>query len=710
MQEVILRIAQTINIGATQVSSTVNLLNEGATVPFIARYRKEKTGGLNEVQIINIEQELQKLNDLQNRKNTVINTIQEQGNLKDSLLDRINNCWDANELEDIYMPYKPKRKTKASVAKEKGLEPLAKIIMTQGEKDLHFVAQRFVKGELQDEEEALSGARDIIAEWVSEREKARAIVRRQFEYKAMIKSRVIKTKIEEASKYRDYFEWEEPLKRCPSHRLLAMRRGEKEGFLRVSINVDEQDCIEKLEKVFVCSKGECAQQIILSIKDSFKRLLAPSIETEFAKLSKLKADQDAIAVFAENLKQLLLAPPLGEKRVLAIDPGFRTGCKLVGIDKQANLLFNTTIYPHPPQSKFKEAEEQLKHLVHSYNIEAIAVGNGTAGRETEQLLQALHFGKQIDIFMVSEDGASIYSASEVAREEFPKLDVTVRGAISIGRRLIDPLAELVKIDAKSIGVGQYQHDVDQKLLKESLDRVVVSAVNLVGVNVNTASKHLLSYISGLGKQLAQNIVDYRTEKGAFSSREELKKVPRMGAKAFEQCAGFLRIDRGNNPLDNSAVHPESYSIVKQMTKDLACDLNNIMSNNALLSAINASSYVNDNVGEMDIKEIIKELMKPSRDPRNTIKAFSFADVYTIKDLHEGMQLPGIVTNLTKFGAFVDVGIKQDGLVHISQITDSFISNPAEVLKIQQRVQVQVVDVDESRNRISLSMRGVTQPQ
>ncbi len=707
--EIVQRIAGMLNLSPVQVKNTIDLLNDGATVPFIARYRKERTGSLDEVQIGEIKDEKSRMEELLKRKETILNTIEELGSLTEELKQRIDACFNPTELEDIYLPYKPKRKTKATIAREKGLEPLAKIIMKQQERDVESRALSFVKGEVETVEDALSGARDIIAEWVNENEKARNMVRRAFELGAVVKSKVVKNKEEEGEKYRDYFEWEEPLKRCPSHRLLAMRRGENEGFLRLSIAPDEADILERLDRFFVRSQNECGEQVAIAVKDSYKRLLAPSIETEFANTAKLKADQEAIRVFAENLRQLLLAAPLGQKRVLAIDPGYRTGCKVVCLDAQGNLLHNETIYPHKPQEETKQAARKITSLVSAYQIEAVAIGNGTASRETEHFIKKLRYDRELKVFVVSEDGASVYSASKVARDEFPQYDVTVRGAVSIGRRLMDPLAELVKIEPKSIGVGQYQHDVDQKMLKESLDAVVESAVNMVGVNVNTASKHLLTYISGLGPQLAQNLVDFRKENGPFASRKELMKVPRMGAKAFEQAAGFLRIPDANNPLDNSAVHPESYRVIEKMARDMKCSLADLVKNKELQQQIQLEKYVEGEIGLPTLKDIQAELAKPGRDPRRGIKVFEFADgIFKIDDLQVGMVLPGIVTNITKFGAFVDVGVKQDGLVHISQLADRFISDPNEVVRLHQHVKVKVTEVDIPRKRIQLSLKDVAQ--
>ncbi len=700
-------IAQNLGIKPHQVSSTINLLNEGATVPFISRYRKERTGSLDEVQIQQIKEQNEKFVELEKRKETILKTISEQEQLTPDLQQRIENCYDTVELEDIYLPYKPKRRTKATIAREKGLEPLAKIVMKQAERDPLFRAGSFLNEEIETAEDALSGARDIIAEWISENERARNIVRRSFDAGAIVSSKVIKGKEEEAAKYRDYFDWNEPLKKCPSHRLLAMRRGEKEGFLRISITPDESRALENLERFFVKGNNESSEQIALAVKDSLKRLIQPSIETEFANLSKEKADEEAIKVFAENLKQLLLAPPLGQKRVLAIDPGYRTGCKIVCLDEQGNLLHNETIYPHKPQEEKKMAAKKITSMVEVYKIDAVAIGNGTASRETEAFIKKLRYNREIRVYVVSEDGASVYSASSVARKEFPQYDVTVRGAVSIGRRLMDPLAELVKIDPKSIGVGQYQHDVDQKKLKSSLDSVVELGVNSVGVNLNTASQHLLTYISGLGPQLAENIVEYRKENGAFASRNKLKDVPRMGPKAFEQAAGFLRIPNAENPLDNSAVHPESYRIVQQMAKDLKCELKDLVRNETMVTKIDFQKYLSNEVGWPTLNDIKNELLKPGLDPRKPIKVFEFADgIFSIEDLREGIVIPGIVNNITQFGAFVDVGVKQSGLVHISELADRFVSDPNEVVKLHQHVMVRIKEVDIARKRIQLSMRGV----
>ena len=696
-------------ISEKQISSTLHLLGEGATIPFISRYRKEATGGLDEVQIEQIKEQHDKLCDIAKRKETILGTITEQGKLTAELKKRINDTWNPTELEDIYLPYKPKRKTRAEAARQKGLEPLATLLLLQRENNLSARAASFVKGEVKDVEDALKGARDIIAEQMNEDERARNAVRNQFSRQAEINAKVVKGKEEEAAKYRDYFDFSEPLKRCTSHRLLAIRRAEAEGLLKVSITPDDEACIERLERQFVRGNNECSEQVSEAAIDAYKRLLKPSIETEFAAQSKEKADDEAIRVFTENLRQLLLAAPLGQKRVLAIDPGFRTGCKVVCLDAQGNLLHNENIYPHPPVGKTGEAASKLRKMVEAYQIEAISIGNGTASRETEDFINQQTFDRQLPVFVVSEQGASIYSASKIARDEFPDYDVTVRGAVSIGRRLMDPLAELVKIDPKSIGVGQYQHDVDQTKLKKALDQTVENCVNLVGVNLNTASSHLLTYISGLGPQLAQNIVNYRAENGAFNSRKELMKVPRMGAKAFEQCAGFLRIPGAKNPLDNTAVHPESYHIVEQMAKDLKCTVNELIADKELRRKINISDYVTPVVGLPTLQDIMQELEKPGRDPRKAIKVFEFdKNVRTIADLREGMILPGIVGNITNFGAFVDIGIKENGLVHLSQLAERYISDPTEIVSIHQHVMVRVMNVDTDRKRIQLSMIGVPQ--
>ena len=700
-------ISQTLNIPSGQVERTIALLDEGATIPFISRYRKEVTGGLNEVEIGNIKDQLDKLTELKKRKESILSSIEEQGKLTPELKKRIESSWDSTEIEDLYLPYKPKRVTKAEIARRKGLEPLAKVVMQQNTRNLSLQAESFIKGEVKNIEEALQGARDIIAEWVNENEDARNTVRNSFTYTAIITSKVIKGKEEEGAKYRDYFDFSEPLNRTSSHRLLALRRGESEGILRVSISPDTENCLDRLKRRFVRGRNEASEQVSIAIDDSFKRLLKPSIETEFANLSKAKADEEAIRVFAENLRQLLLAPPLGQKRVLGVDPGYRTGCKLVCLDAQGTLLHNEAIYPHPPQNEKGKAAAKVAQLVSTYAIDAIAIGNGTASRETEQFITNIRYDRKVQVFVVSENGASIYSASKIARDEFPQYDVTVRGAVSIGRRLMDPLAELVKIDPKSIGVGQYQHDVEQSALKKSLDQTVESCVNLVGVNVNTASKHLLTYISGLGPTLAQNIVDYRTEHGPFQSRRELLKVPRMGEKAFEQCAGFLRIPGGKNPLDNSAVHPESYPIVERMASDLKCTVTELITDKQRKKQLNLEKYVTDKVGIPTLLDIMEELDKPGRDPRQTIQVFAFdPSVKTIEDLTGGQVLPGIVTNITNFGCFVDVGIKENGLVHISELSDRFISDPTQVVSIHQHVKVKVLSVDLVRKRVQLSMKGV----
>lgn len=700
-------IAKALQLPLPQVRNTIGLLESGATIPFISRYRKEMTGGLNEVQITDVKNWLDKLTELKARKDTILNALEKQEKLTPELKARIESSWDSNEIEDIYLPYKPKRVTRAEMARKKGLEPLAKLIAAQKEPFLSGRVPAFVQGEVKDEEEALSGARDIIAEWVNENERTRNQVRFAFR-QAVISAKVIKGKEEDGAKYRNYFQFEEKLSRCQSHRLLAVRRGEEEGFLRVSIApADDDACLESLYRQYKRNNGACWEQFQLAIDDAYKRLLKPSIESEFAKSSKLKADEEAIRVFADNLRQLLLAPPLGQKRVLGIDPGYRTGCKVVCLDAQGNLLHNETIYPHPPKNERKKAEIKIQHLVEAYNIDAISIGNGTASRETEEFITNIRYTKPVKVFVVSEDGASVYSASAVARAEFPEYDVTVRGAVSIGRRLMDPLAELVKIDPKSIGVGQYQHAVDQALLKKSLDQTVESCVNLVGVNVNTASKELLTYISGLGPVLAQNIVQYRAENGPFDSRKDLKKVPRLGEKAFEQCAGFLRIPNGSNPLDNSAVHPESYPVVEKMAADLHCTVGELMKRKELKQQIRLEKYQTDQIGMPTLQDIMKELDKPGRDPRSEIQEFSFnPDIHTIDDLQEGMILPGIVTNITNFGCFVDVGIKENGLVHISELADRFVSNPADVVSIHQHVQVRVLSIDTTRKRVQLSMKGI----
>lgn len=702
------RISDLLNINIKYVDNTLELLDSGCTIPFISRYRKERTGGLDEVQITQICELNERMKETAKRKETIIKTISEQGKLTSELEKRINECWEPEVLEDIYMPYKPKRRTRAQVARENGLEPLATIIMLQRDSAPETTARRFINENVKSEEDAIKGALDIIAENVSEDERSRSQLRNAFRRGAIITSKVIKSKADtdEAAKYSDYFDFSEPLKRCSSHRLLAMRRGEKDGILRVSISADDEECVEKLKRLFVRGYGRCSTLVGEAVADSFKRLLKPSIETEFATMSKENADGDAIAVFAENLRQLLLAAPLGQKRVMGIDPGFRTGCKVVCLDEQGNLLHHEAIFPHPPRNEQIEASTQIKEMVKKYGVEAIAIGNGTASRETDRFVKTLGLADSIQVFTVSEDGASVYSASKTAREEFPDKDVTVRGAVSIGRRLMDPLAELVKIDPKSIGVGQYQHDVDQAKLKKSLDLTVESCVNSVGVNLNTASKHLLTYVSGLGPTLAQNIIDYRTANGAFSSRSQLLKVPRLGPSAFEQSAGFLRIPDAKNPLDNTAVHPESYKIVEKMAKDCGCSVAELIKDKDKRKSIRLDRYVSEKVGMPTLTDIMAELEKPGRDPREQLEEFEFdPNVSTPDDLVEGMVLPGIVTNITNFGAFVDIGVHQDGLVHISQLADRYVSDPTQVVKLHQHVMVKVIEVDRRRNRISLSMKA-----
>lgn len=706
MNEYTTIIAKELNLSEKAVDNTLELLDEGCTIPFIARYRKERTGGLDEVQIGKISEWNERLKELSKRKETILKTIGEQGKLTDELKKQIEQCWNASELEDIYLPYKPKRRTRAQVAREQGLEPLAQVILLQRERNIESVAKRFINGDtITTIEQALQGAKDIIAETVSEDSQVRQRLRNTFQREAFITSKVVKSKTDEegASKFRDYFDFEEPLRRCTGNRLLAMRRGEREGFLRVSIHVDEEEAIRRIKRQFVRNYGTCSDLVGEAVEDAYKRLLEPSIENEIATLSKQKADEEAIDVFAENLRQLLLAAPLGQKRVMGVDPGIRTGCKVVCLDAQGNLLHHEVVYPFPPKGTRMQAMLQFRDIAEKYKMEAIAVGNGTASRETADIIKEV----RSDVFVVSEDGASIYSASQIAREEFPDEDVTVRGAVSIGRRLMDPLAELVKIDPKSIGVGQYQHDVDQGKLKKSLDQTVESCVNLVGVNVNTASKHLLTYVSGLGPVLAQNIVDYRRENGAFTSRAQLKKVPRLGPSAFEQCAGFLRIPNAKNPLDNSAVHPESYKIVEQMAKDNQCTVVQLMKDKDKQKNININLYVTKEIGLPTLTDIMKELEKPGRDPRGEAETFEFDErVHEIEDLQVGMVLPGIVTNITKFGAFVDIGVHQDGLVHVSKLANKYVSDPNEVVKLHQHVEVKVTDIDINRRRISLSMRDV----
>ena len=710
-------IAQTLNLSEKNVDATLTLLNDGCTIPFIARYRKECTGNLDEVQITRIAEMNDRLMETDKRKETILKTISEQGKLTEELENKIVNCWDNSVLEDLYLPFKPKRRTKAQIAREQGLEPLATLLLMQREQNPMAASKRFVKDDVQDEAAALQGAKDIIAEMVSEDQQARNTVRNAYKREAMISSRVIK-KVEdtdEAQKFSDYFDFFEPLRRCNSHRLLAMRRGEAAGILRVSISIDGEECIDRLNRHFVHGRGACQTLVAEAVEDSFKRLINPSIENEFAGLSKERADEEAIKVFTENLRQLLLSAPLGQKRVLALDPGFANGCKIACLDAQGNLLHHEIIYPHPPKRLYAQATVAVLRMIRQYNIEAIAIGNGTASRESKEFItdclsHLAEEGKETPkVFVVSEDGASIYSASLTAREEFPDEDVTTRGAVSIGRRLMDPLAELVKIDPKNIGVGQYQHDVDQAKLRHSLDQTVESCVNQVGVNLNTASKHLLMYVSGLGSALAQNIVDYRKEHGAFTSRAQLKKVPRLGAVAFQQCAGFLRIPNAKNPLDNSAVHPESYHIVEAMAEEQNCSVSELISNKELIKRIDLNRYVSDEVGLLTLNDILQELEKPGRDPREQLEEFEFdTSVHTIDDLKEGMELPGIVTNITNFGAFVDIGVHQDGLVHISQLSNKFVSDPNTVVHLHQHVRVRVTQIDYKRNRIGLSMKNVKQ--
>ena len=706
MQQKIELISKRLNISATSVAGVLKLLEDGATIPFIARYRKEATGGLDEVAIATIATESEKIDELIKRKAFVIEAIEAAGALTDELKARIENSWEPNEIEDIYLPYKQKKRTRATIAREAGLEPLAKIIMSGKCADIESTASRYINDKVATTDDAISGAQDIIAEWVSESEAARNAVRRLFNREAVITSHVVRGKEEEAANYRDYFEKLYRLSRCPSHALLAMRRGESEKLLKVNIEIDDDEAIERLEKIFIKSENNTADIIHRAIKDGYKRLLAPSIETEFANLSKEKADLEATRIFANNLKQLLLAAPLGQKRTMGIDPGFRTGCKVVCLDAQGNLLYNETIYPHPPKSETAMAMKKISTLAEQYKIEAIAIGNGTAGRETEQFIQKVSFRTPPQVFVVSESGASIYSASAVAREEFPDYDVTVRGAVSIGRRLMDPLAELVKIDAKNIGVGQYQHDVDQTMLRQALDQTVETCVNSVGVEVNNASKQLLTYVAGVGPKLAQNIIDYRTENGGFKSRKELLKVAKMGAKTYEQCAGFIRVAASENPLDRSAVHPERYALVERMAKDLGVKVEDLINNAELRKQIDVNKYVSAEVGLPTLQDIMSELEKPGRDPRMQIEAWSFdPNIRTINDLHEGMLLDGEITNITNFGAFVNIGIKENGLLHISQIADRRITSIEEVLHINQHVKVRVLELDLDRKRISLTMKN-----
>jgi len=709
MQNIFSIISSELSISERQVANTVALLDDGCTIPFISRYRKERTGGLDETQVEAIFKRNEYYNELQARKTSILAAIEKQGKLTPELESVIRNTWNLNDLEDIYLPYKPKRRTRAALAREKGLEPLAKIIFAQKSVDVYAEAKKYLNDDVKTVEDAISGASDINAELISEDKSARERVRRMFEQEAVITSKVVKSKMEEAEKYRDYFDFSQRLSTCPSHRILAMRRGESEGFLRVDISPDEEHSLKQLKYLFIHGKGQCSDLLTETIADAYSRLIKPSIETEFASSSKEKADITAIDVFAANLRQLLMTPPLGKKRILGIDPGYRTGCKLVCIDTEGNLLHNDNIYPHKPQEQTALAMKKLSSMVSAYKIDAIAIGNGTASRETEYFVKRIHFDRPVQVFVVSEDGASVYSASSVAREEFPQYDVTVRGAVSIARRLMDPLAELVKIEPKSIGVGQYQHDVDQKLLKDSLDRVVVSVVNNVGVNLNTATKHLLNYVSGLGPVLAQNIVDYRAEHGAFTNRKQLLDVTRLGNKAFEQCAGFLRIPDGDNPLDNTAVHPESYPVVAKIAKDCKLTTAELVEKPEVLDAVDLSKYVTDQIGMPSLLDIVAELKKKGRNPRGVIKVLEFdKNIHRIDDLEEGMILPGIVTNITNFGAFVDFGIKENGLVHVSQISEKRIESPTEVLKLHQYVMVKVVSVDKERKRIQLTMKGVEQ--
>lgn len=707
------QIAKDLSLSAKYVENVERLYGEGATIPFISRYRKEATGNMDEVQVAHIFDKLKYYDELEKRKETVLKTIEAAGKLTPELKLRIQNCIAATELEDIYLPYKPKRKTRASVAMEKGLEPLAKFLFDQNAADVESEAVKYITENVPDSRDALQGARDIIAEWIAENEQARTLIRAMFEESAALSSRVLSTKkeTEDAQKYRDYFDFKEPLTQAPSHRILAIRRGEKEGFLIMDIGIDKDVAVGQLKNEFLTSTNPASQQVELAVEDAYARLLKPAIETEFRLNSKVRADEEAIKVFAENLRQLLLASPLSQKRILALDPGFRTGCKVVCLDERGLFLKYETIFPHAPQNRWEEAAATLKHLVQQYQIEAIGYGNGTASKETDKLVRSIDFGRPVAIFMVNESGASIYSASEVAREEFPDEDITVRGAISIGRRLLDPLSELVKIDAKSIGVGQYQHDVNQSRLKESLDQVVESCVNFVGVDLNTASKHLLLYVSGLTATTAKNIVEHRIKNGPFSKREELLKVSMLGPKAYEQCAGFLRIPNAANPLDNSAVHPESYGIVEDMAQKSNCTVKELITNGEKRRSINVKDFISESAGAYTIDDILKELEKPGRDPRAAAEEFQFADgLATIEDLKPGMKVPGIITNITNFGAFVDVGVKQDGLVHVSHLANKFVSDPSQVVQLNQKVWVTVLEVDIARKRISLSMKEPKEQQ
>ena len=701
------RIASELNLLEYQVRSTLTLMENGATIPFISRYRKEMTGSLDEVQVAEIKNRYSRLLEIDKRRDSIIKSIEEQGILTDELKVKIDNAQTLTELEDIYLPYKPKKRTRGMVARENGLEPLASVIMKQFDTGIFILAKQYINDKVANEEEALIGARDIIAEWINENLTARNRIRTLFSKEAKITAKIIKGKESGAIKYKDYYDYSELLSKCPSHRLLAIRRGKAEGYLSLNIEPSETSSLQLLSNIFDKRiNTEASEQLTIAIKDSYKRLLSPSIETEFANISKETADEEAIRVFAENLKQLLLEAPLGQKRILAIDPGYKSGCKVVCLDENGTLIHNQNIYPHPPRSETEMAMKQIKTLVNSFKIDAIAIGNGTASRETEFMIKRIRFDRDVKAFVVSEDGASVYSASDLAREEFPEYDVTVRGTVSIGRRLMDPLAELVKIDPKAIGVGQYQHDVDQAKLKHSLDEVTINCVNKVGVNINTASKHILTYISGLGPVLAQNIINYRSEKGPFQSRNEIKKVPRMGDKAYEQSAGFLRISGAANPLDNSAVHPESYHFVEKMAKDIGCKVNELMNSEELRNKIDLNKYITDEVGMPTLTDILSELAKPGRDPRNTIKFMEFDNsVRSMEDLREGMKLPGIVTNITNFGAFVDIGVKQDGLVHISNLANEFVKNPADIVSLHQHVEVTVISIDIERKRIGLSMKG-----
>lgn len=700
-------ISERTGISARQVTATTKLLDEGSTIPFISRYRKEATGSLNEVEIQAISMAYENFKELEKRKEFIIQAIEGQGLLSNELEEKIKNCIQENELEDLYLPYKPKRRTKAEIARKRGLEPLAKIIMAQNTQDINKTAIKYKNEEVQSADDAISGAADIIAEWISENQSTRNIVRNAFEKYAVISCKVSKGKEEEAANYQNYFDYSSSLKKCNSYRILAMRRGEKENLLQVSIDIDKNIILEKIERKYIRSNNECSKIIKDAIADSYRRLIKPSIENEFATLSKENADSTAIALFADNARQLLFAPPLGHKRVLAIDPGYRTGCKIVCLDEQGNLLHNDTIYPTPPKSEFTLSAKKLSYLIEAYKIDAIALGNGTASRETEKFLQSIRYSRKINIYIVSEDGASIYSASKIAREEFPDKDVTVRGAVSIGRRLLDPLAELVKIDPKSIGVGQYQHDVDQNKLKKALEFTVESCVNNVGVNINTASKELLTYISGLGPQLAQNIVTYRAENGDFTNKEQLLNVPRLGIKAYQQCAGFVRVPNSENPLDNTAVHPENYNIVSKMAKNCNCSINELISNESIRKSIDLSKYTDNNVGLPTLNDIMQELEKPGRDPRKTITVMQFEEsVKSFEDLKTDMVINGIVTNITQFGVFVDIGIKENGLIHISELSDSYVSNPSDIVKIHQQIKVRIKELDEQRKRIALSMKGI----